>query len=364
MIDKFYKEFSIRDYIENEGMILDKTYKIIDCSLGTNPFLDEEFIRRHMKQASCIINEYPINEYDKLKDTLIKFWKENSDVNRLYGNNISFGSGTMGIMRNLCQFIIKENSFVLGYSPQFPRFISEFELKKAVYEYYSLDERNNYQFIAKDFIDKINSKYEMLYIDNPNNPTGQIISVKDIEEIVKKAKKFNIIVVVDEAYGEYMSLNNSAITLVNKYDNIIILRSASKFFGLPNHRIGYLIADKEFIKVYDKIAMPFPFSDLSCNIFINILQDYNKIKDIKKIVIDANKKIFNNIDKNNYLHTNIETPIFTLKSDKYENLTNELLKKGIITETASNFINLDNRYARIRIPKDYENLIKILKQVL
>ena len=123
MIEKFYKEFSIRDYMENEGMILYKTSKIIDCSLGTNPFLDEDFIRRHIKQSSCVINEYPINEYAKLKDELIKFWEENSDINRLYRNNISFGSGTMGIMRNLCQFVIKENSFVLGYSPQFPRFI-------------------------------------------------------------------------------------------------------------------------------------------------------------------------------------------------------------------------------------------------
>lgn len=364
MIDKFYKDFKIRDYMENEGMILDTNSKVIDCSLGTNPFLDNNFVKKYIEQASCVINEYPINEYSKLKDTLIQFWRENSDIYKLHRNNISFGSGTMGIMRNICQFVIKENSFVLGYSPQFPRFISEFEVKKAIYEYYSLNEKNNFKFIAEEFINKINSKYDMLYIDNPNNPTGQIINIDDIEKIVKKAKKYNIIVVIDEAYGDYMSLKNSAVTLVNEYDNIVVLRSASKFFGLPNHRIGYLIADKDFIEVYDMIAMPFPFSDLSCNIFINILQNYKKIKNINKMVIEANKKIYNNIDKNNYLYTNIETPIFTLKSDKYENLTDELLKKGVITENASNFINLDDRYARIRIPNDYESLIKILKQIL
>ena len=364
MIDKFYRDFKIRDYMENEELILDTTSKVIDCSLGTNPFLDKNFIRKHIEQANCVINEYPINEYDKLKDTLIQFWEENSNVNKLLRENISFGSGTMGIMRNLCQFIIGENRFILGYSPQFPRFISEFEVKKAIYEYYELEEKNNYKFIAKDFINKINSKYDMIYIDNPNNPTGQIININDIEEIVKKAKKYDINVVIDEAYGEYMSLKNSAITLVDKYDNIIVLRSASKFFGLPNHRIGYLISDEDFIKVYDMIAMPFPFSDLSCNIFMNILQNYEEIKNINKMVIEANKEIYNAIDKNNYLYTSIETPIFTLKTDKYGNLKDELLKKGIITENASNFINLDSRYARIRIPRDFKRSIKILKQIL
>ena len=67
---------------------------------------------------------------------------------------------------------------------------------------------------------------------------------------------------------------------------------------------------------------------------------------------------------NNYLYTNVETPIFTIKSEKHENLTNELIKKGVISENADNFLNLDSTYARIRIPKDYEKLIKILKQVL
>ena len=143
-------------------------------------------------------------QYELLKEELLEFWKEHlySNIDK---NNISFGSGTMGILRNLSEFLIGEGTRVLGIAPSFPRFISEVELKKGIYEYYSLEKKNNYKFILIDFMEKINDSYRIIEIENPNNPTGQIIDITDIEKIVEKAKQYNSIVIVDEAYGDYMS---------------------------------------------------------------------------------------------------------------------------------------------------------------
>ena len=151
---------------------------------------------------------------------------------------------------------------------------------------------------------------------------------------------------------------------MGKYDNIMVLRSASKFYGLPNHRVGYMFADKELVKIYNEIAIPFPFSDLSASVFIKVLKDYDKLEFTKQKTIEVNKKIYNAIKKENYLCTNIETPIFTIKTNKYDNLTKQLMKEGIIAENCSYFINLDNTYARIRINKDYEQIINTLKKIL
>lgn len=60
----------------------------------------------------------------------------------------------------------------------------------------------------------------------------------------------------------------------------------------------------------------------------------------------------------------METPIFTIKTNKYKNLTRKLQEEGIISENCNYFINLDNKYSRIRINKDYEQLIKILSRIL
>lgn len=363
MIDQYYKNFRVKDYMNNEGLENQISSNMIDCSLGTNPFIEESMLQIYVQKCSYELNKYPSIQYELLKEELLKFWKDYiyKDITK---DNIAFGSGTMGILRNIGEFLIQERTKVLGCAPQFPRFISEVELKKGIYEYYSLEKKNNYKFIVEDFISKITDKYSLISIENPNNPTGQIIDIKDIEKIVKKAKKYDINVIVDEAYGDYMSPDNSAITLVGKYDNLMVLRSASKFYGLPNHRIGYMFADSELIKVYNEIALPFPFSDLSASIFINILKNYEELNDTKLRTIEVNKEIYKALRKENYICTNTETPIFTVKTNRKCDLYKKLMENDIIAENCSNFINLDSSYARIRITKDYKRLIKVLSEVL
>lgn len=359
-IDNFYLDFNIRDYMDDDGLKLSLNSNFIDCSLGTNPFISNLDVEKAIKEAVSEINKYPCIQYEVLKEKLLEYW----NVNRLDKDNIEFGSGTMGCIRNIAEILIKENTKVLGIAPQFPRFISEVELKKGKYEYYSLSKENNFRFEIEEFLTKISNEYSLISIENPNNPTGQIIDLNDIEKIVKKAREVGAIVIIDEAYGDYMEKSNSSINLVPKYKNLIVLRSASKFYGLPNHRIGYIFADKDFIKVYNKISLPFPFSDLSASIFINILDNSEKFEFTKGKTKEVKKKVIESLDKKNYLYTSLESPIFTIKSDKYDNLNKKLLELGIIAENCNYFIGLDDKYARIRITENYENLIKRLKEVL
>ena len=157
---------------------------------------------------------------------------------------------------------------------------------------------------------------------------------------------------------------NSAITLIGRYDNLIVTRSASKFYGLPNHRVGYLFASKELIKIYNEITLPFPFSDISAYVFRKILENHKDVDNTKEKVIRINKTIQRNLNPSDYLYTDLNTPILTIKSDKYNNLSYELRKNGILAEDCSTFINLDSRYARIRIPREWEKLLEVLKNVL
>ena len=212
MINEFYKEFKVKDYIESQKLNISSK---IDCSLGTNPFLDDNMIQKYVKYASSLSNQYAVNGYDNLKNVLINFYSNILSKN-IGKNNISFGSGTMGIIRNLCEFLIEQNTKALGIAPQFTRFISEVELKKGIYEYYKLDKKYNYRFVVDDFLKMIDKQYSLIYIDNPNNPTGQVIDIQDIEKIAKKANEYGIIVIIDEAYGDYMQMKNSSISLVRK----------------------------------------------------------------------------------------------------------------------------------------------------
>jgi len=334
MIDSFYKNFEMNDYIDKE-----KTKCKIDCSLGINPFIN---------------NSYNSDCYIRLKKELLKIY----NYMKIDEENISFSSGSMGAIRNLFEFLVNDKTFVLGVQPQFTRIVSEIKLKKGKYVPYCL--KNNYKFNVEEFCNLIDENINLIYLDNPNNPTGQIIPISEIREIVKKANKKNVIVIIDEAYGDYMDNSDSAINLVHEYNNLVVIRSASKYYGLPNLRIGYIISNKELIDIYNEISIPFPFSNIDADYFINVLKRRQEIEYTRDKVIEVKKEILSNID--DYLYTSIQTPIFVMHKEGI-NLAETLLKKGVLVEKGTNFQNLDNSYARIRINKDYKELINILKTI-
>lgn len=129
-------------------------------------------------------------------------------------------------LEKINKFVIREGSKVLGYALQFSEYITEVRVMGGFYEYMSLKKEEDFEFNYEEFIEKINDSYTLVYIDNPNNPTGQVISLDVIEEVTKKALEEEVIVVVDEAYGDSMDIKNSAVNL--EYPNLIVVRSFSK----------------------------------------------------------------------------------------------------------------------------------------
>lgn len=353
-IDKFYINFKNRDYLDTD--LNSKKRGILDCSLGVNPFETKKI------KILNFYNKYPDMNYNKIKEVIFSKWKKENNL--LKKQNISFGNGSAGVLRNIFQFLLEEDDIVLGYSPQFPRAITEIELRKAKYNYYELNEEDNYKFCVEKFIQKIDFRQKAIYIDNPNNPTGQVIDLKDIEKIVKIASTYNIYVIIDEAYGDYVEDCNSSINLVGQYENLIVIRSASKFYGMPEYRIGYIISNEKFIELYNKLSLPFPFPDTVSSLLVKRYNDTKKNESYRRKTCLIKQKIIENINRENLLYTDKCTPILTIKSNKYDDLNMELLKNGICAESCIEYINLNNKFARIRINKDYKKIIKILNEIL
>ncbi len=119
--------------------------------------------------------------------------------------------------------------------------------------------QGNLSFPLKEVLGIINDSVKLIVICNPNNPTGTLIAINDIEKIVQKAR--NAIILVDEAYFEFS--NVTAVPLIKKYPNIIIVRTLSKAFGLASLRIGYLTANDEYIKELRKGRGPYAINMLA-----------------------------------------------------------------------------------------------------
>ena len=117
---------------------------------------------------------------------------------------------------------------------------------------------NNFTVSVKDILKKVTSKTKVVFLANPNNPTGTYITKKDLLFLRKKLRS-NILLVVDDAYFEYVKQKNysSALKLFSNFKNVVMTRTFSKIYGLAGLRVGWGYGSKEIIDTLNKIKPPF-----------------------------------------------------------------------------------------------------------
>jgi len=343
-------EFGEKSYVKES---IPKNF--LDCSLGTNPFGFPKEILKEIKLESFDFSKYPSPYNDLLRERLVEYWGEAFKKDEVF-----IGTGSMGCLEKVNKFVISEGSRVLGYIPQFQEYITQVKLMGGIYEYVTLKEEEDFEFVPERLMEKITNEHVLVYIDNPNNPTGQVISLDIIEEIVKKASSRDVIVLVDEAYGDFVDKENSAINL--DYSNLIVVRSFSKGFGLADLRVGYaVIKGEELRELYSKVNLPFQVSILAERMIVEVLEHPEFLKESIRRISEEKKKIVNYLKESGFkvAKTEMSVPIL-LTGKKDLNTYSYLLQKGILTVNGADFLGLNSSYVRIRIPERAEMFIKRL----
>jgi histidinol-phosphate aminotransferase len=191
-------------------------------------------------------------------------------------NNIVVGAGSVRIIDGLIQTFVGEGEEVLTFENSFIAYgqFSGFHKRKCHFAPLS-----EFRCVPENLLPFITDKTRLIFIANPNNPTGTIISHTELENILKKISD-TIIVAVDEAYAEYVidsSFPNS-IELLKKYPNLVILRSFSKIYGLAGLRVGYSIMEENIAAKMTEKQIPFSLNYLSPEAAIAALNDESFIK--------------------------------------------------------------------------------------
>jgi histidinol-phosphate aminotransferase len=196
----------------------------------------------------------------------------------------------------------------------------------------------------------------------PNNPTGTTISNEQIEEI---AQNINGIFVVDEAYFEFSK--KTAISLLDKYDNIIIIRTLSKAFGLAGLRLGYLLTNADIASAVQKAKLPFSvgiFGQIAGEI---LLKKNEYIKDVVKKILDEKEKVFSELEG---IPTIEPVPSFTnfilfrTQKTSGKELFEEMYRRGVLLRFFNTPRLKDTLRVTIGKPEGNEIFLKTLKEVL
>ena len=221
--------------------------EFLDFSSNINPFGTSTLAKEYIINNIDMVSVYPDVEYNALKKSISSYCKCDE-------NNIVLGSGATELISSFIDTINPKKAVLL--SPAYSEY--ERELKKnncEIIKYFSRD-YNDFKVDPVEFVDFINKhKPDLVIICNPNNPTGFTFSKFEIEVILNNTNAF---VMVDETYVEFTNTNiYSSTLLVDKYNNLFVIRGTSKFFSTPGIRLGYgLISNDNIFGYYldDKLV--------------------------------------------------------------------------------------------------------------
>lgn len=321
-----------------------------------------------------------INKLSALKTEALSYYSDPSNsrikqkIAGLYNvsdKNVMIGNSSNEIIDLLPRILIGKKNKVIIITPTFFRYIDSSLKAGGKLVRIGLKQEDQYCPTPKiiDDICEASIQYQasIIWICNPNNPTGEIYKLEDIEKIVKTSSG---LVVVDEAFYEYCDLENkySAINLTNKYSNLLILRTLSKAYGLAGLRLGYALSHPKTISILenyqDTLLMT---SGLIVKIAETALENLHYLK--KSIKETQKQKIwlYSEISKLPDLEIGADTKtnVYILRH-KNKDLFQELLKQNILTADFRKADGLQNLgYVRVTIGDKKKNitLLKALKEV-
>ena len=191
------------------------------------------------------------------------------------------------------------------------------------------------------FSSYVNEKTRVIFIANPNNPTGHWIKKSAIEQLLKDVPS-NVLVVVDEAYAEYIDHPEyeSVLSLQSEFPNLVITRTFSKAYGLAAHRVGYAIAAPELIEVLNRVRQPFNCNTVAQSAAIAAIGDQTHVEHSKQWNAAGLQQLNDGLvaRKLTVMPSISNFVTFLLPGDLVlDDVNEQLLKQGVIVRPVANY---------------------------
>lgn len=222
--------------------------------------------------------------------------------------------------------------------------------------------------MADDFYRNPNAKTQLIFIPNPNNPTGTCVGGEEMEEFLTRlGNRDDVLLIFDEAYTEYVRdpQFKAAAKFYHKYSNVIVIKTFSKVYGLAGLRLGAMLAPEFVLELYNRVRNPFNVNELAQVAGMAALDDVEYIQASQKVVWEGLDYFYNEL-------TRLKLPFFksqanfvlfdTLRSA--EVCFNNLLRKGIILRPVGNYG--FPTYLRMTVgqPEENKKAIAAIEQML
>lgn len=241
---------------------------LIKLASNENPFGPSPQAVDALRKAAGTANSYPKASHADLTATLAAEW--NLDPRQVW-----LANGGDGALDYLSRAMLEPGDEVLVPSPGFAYYGMTARFHHGAVADYEISRADDFALTA----DVVLSAYDgqrIIYLTSPHNPSGGVFSLGAVETIADETDE-QTLVVVDEAYGEYADVE-SAVALVRERDDVAVLRTFSKAYGLAGVRLGYAIVPDAWADTYARVSTPFAASELACRAGLAALDDDDHVQ--------------------------------------------------------------------------------------
>lgn len=288
-------------------------------------------IRDAVQKALETINDYPDPLSKELRKEIAK--RTNVEV-----DNVIVGSGSESLLSLLSRTFFQNKENIITADVTFIGMFVQAKIRGVKLK--KIPVTKEYKFDVKAIVNAIDEHTKMIYIANPNNPTGTYINTTEFEWLMKQVPE-DVIVIMDEAYYEFAHfVADYPDVLSYNFENVLVLRTFSKGYGLAGFRVGYGIGPSEIIKYMYKTKMTFEPGGIGQAAALAAIHDQEFLKQSVDMVEEGKEELYHFFDENSikYVRSVANFVLIVLSSEEEAKvLVEKMLEKGVILRRINAF---------------------------
>ncbi|WP_158056727.1 histidinol-phosphate transaminase [Halorussus halophilus] len=297
---------------------------LVKLASNENPFGPSPAAVTAIRDAAGSANSYPKASHADLTEKLADRWSVSP-------KQIWLGNGGDGVLDYLARAMLEPGDTVLVPEPGFAYYGMSARFHHGEVARYGISKARDFALDAETVL----SDYEgerIVYLTSPHNPSGGRFSLDAVAEIADETDD-QTLVLVDEAYGEFAD-GESAVSLLETRDDVAVLRTFSKVYGLAGVRLGYGIVPEEWADAYARVNTPFAASEIACRAGLAAMDDDEHAERTVETAAWAREYIYDTLDAQTWeSHGNF---VLAEVGDG-EAVADELQRRGVIVRDCSSF---------------------------
>ncbi|WP_115863399.1 histidinol-phosphate transaminase [Halorussus litoreus] len=236
---------------------------LVKLASNENPFGPSPVAVEAIREAAGSANSYPKASHADLAEKLADRWDVASE-------QVWLANGGDGVLDYLSRAMLAPDDRVLVPDPGFAYYGMSARYHHGDVREYTVSKADDFALTADAVLDDYDGE-RVVYLTSPHNPTGGRFDLDAVETIATETDE-QTLVVVDEAYGEFADAP-SAVDLLDERDDVAVVRTFSKVYGLAGVRLGYGVVPAEWADAYARVNTPFAASEIACRAGLAALDD-------------------------------------------------------------------------------------------